>query len=87
MRTFKQFAYAMSGQRKGPWRMSEQDARSDALAAGAAARDEHYTTEIYLIIPATIITRDVEPPMDGIPVFNAFTRQKRSQFAISANGR
>lgn len=62
MRTVPQYAYAWLDDRKGPWRSTRREAAFDALRAGRAQRDRH-SGQIFVVIPARIITRQAEPPM------------------------
>lgn len=70
MRTVTQYAYAWCGRQAGPWRSRRQEAELDALREGRAQRDSH-SRQIFLIVPASVITRKVEPPMPDHPVHRA----------------
>jgi hypothetical protein len=63
MRTVTQYAYAWCGQRRGPWRSRRQDAELDALREGRGQRDRG-GKRIFITVPADIMTRKVEPPME-----------------------
>lgn len=63
-RFVEQYAFAWSGRRIGPWRARRSDAELDALREGRAQRCRD-SRRIFLIVPADIVTRKVEPPMQG----------------------
>ena len=63
MRTVTQYAYALAGRRVGPWRTERSDASKDALREGYAQRDRYVEGRIYVTVPASIISREAEPPM------------------------
>ncbi|MCC7393816.1 MAG: hypothetical protein IT553_03070 [Sphingomonadaceae bacterium] len=63
MRTVTQFAYAWAGRRVGPWRAERSAAERDAIREGRASRCRD-TGIVFLTVPADIITREAEPPME-----------------------
>ncbi len=63
-RFIEQYAFAWSGRRIGPWRARRSEAELDALREGRAQRCRD-SRRIFLIVPADIVTRKVEPPMQG----------------------
>ncbi len=65
MRTVTQFAYAWAGRRIGPWRAARSAAEGDALREGRANRCRD-TGIVYLEVPASIMTRRAEPPMEQV---------------------
>lgn len=65
MRTVTQYAYAWAGRRVGPWRSERSAAELDALREGRASRCRD-TGVVYLTVPADIMTRQVEPPMEMV---------------------
>lgn len=69
MRTVTQYAYAWCGKRMGPWRAAHEEAAMDALREGRGQRDRDYGC-IFVTVPAEIITREAEPPMDWTDVDN-----------------
>lgn len=64
MRALTQYAYAWCGERVGPWRSDRGAAELDALREGRAQRDRH-NKRIFLTVPAHIVTRLVEAPVDA----------------------
>lgn len=64
MRTVTQYAYAWAGRRIGPWRSERSAAELDALREGQASRCRD-TGIVYLRVPADIMTREAEPPMEA----------------------
>lgn len=62
VRIVTQYAYALAGQRIGPWRTKRRAAVLDALRGGNATRDRN-SGRVYIIVPADIVTRCVEPTM------------------------
>src|SRR3546814_19499251 len=64
MRTVPQFAYAWFDKRIGPWRPTPGEAALDALREGRAQRDRQ-SGRVFVTIPARIITRQAEPPMEA----------------------
>lgn len=64
MRTVPQYAYAWFDERKGPWRSTRREAAFDALRAGRAQRDRQ-SGRVFVTIPARIIIRRAEPPMEA----------------------
>ncbi|PAL20185.1 hypothetical protein CD928_17400 [Sphingopyxis sp. GW247-27LB] len=63
MRTVTQYAYAWCGKQVGPWRATRKEAAHDALRQGRAQRDRD-SRRIFVTVPANIITRKAEPPME-----------------------
>lgn len=82
MRTITQYAYALAGRRIGPWRSDRRDAKIDALREGYAQRDRYVEGRIYVTVPASIISREAEPPMD-----DALIEAVRDDFAPAQNRR
>lgn len=64
MRIITEYAYGWCGERRGQWRPTRRAAELDALRAGHAQRDRN-SRRIFLNIPASIVTRRVEPPMEA----------------------
>lgn len=75
MRIVTQFAYGWCGERRGAWRSTRSAAELDALRAGHAQRDRN-SPRVFLTIPATILTRRVEPPMDAAHIARAATKPR-----------
>lgn len=65
MRTVPQYAYAWFGKRIGPWRSTHREAALDALREGRAQRDRQ-SGRVFVTIPARIIARQAEPPMEAV---------------------
>lgn len=69
MRTVTEYAFAVGDDRIGPWRADRAAAELDALRHGHATRDPFDRSIVFVAVPADIVTREVEPPMEDNVIY------------------